>query len=240
MNSKKIFALTILFFSISMLFSQEVSQERMIRIPLWAQMDVYPGYFDENISEQEKNNNKSNSSDSEYSIPIKKIREISPFMLEGMLYGWEFSYTPYDKARGVQEYFEFKPVYQLPEEQISRIKYAKPFVKDSRLYAWIEFYRDEDQISVYKSWVSILNPRIKGIGYAKLSEGFEGIQKATQEALKEAVRSYERIKIKTKPKEIAGKVLMTTAPDIGISAGRYKVTLEFFMETDRIEEYKTF
>jgi len=33
---------------------------------------------------------------------------------------------------------------------------------------------------------------------------------------------------------------MREPPKIGIDAGRYKITLDFFMETDKIVEYKTF
>ena len=240
MNCKKISIGLLFFFSIAAVFSQEVSQERLVRIPLWAQIDVYPGYFDNDATDEEKSKNKGQPDDSEYSVPVRKIKEISPFMIEGMVYGWKFSYTPYDKIRGVEEEFEFEAVQNLSESQKSTIKYAKPWRDETNLYAWAEYKRDENQIALYKSWESIVNPKIRGVGYAKLSEGFDGIQKATQEALKEAVRNYERKKIKTKPKEISGTVLMVAPPQIGISSGRYKVTLEFFMETDRIIEYKIF
>ncbi len=240
MRFKRLFFFTLIFLLLNSIFSQDVSQERLVRILLWAQKDVYPGYFDEEISEKERANNVARAGDNEFSVPVRKIKEISPFMLEGMVYGWNFSYTPYDKARGVEEFFEFEPVQKFSSEQIGRISYENPWTDEANLFAWVEFRRDESQLSLYKSWTSIVNPRIRGTGYAKLSEGFDGIQKATGEALKEAVRNYERTKIKTKPKEISGTVLMTKEPQIGINSGRYKVTLEFFMEIDRIVEYRVF
>ncbi len=207
-------------------FSQDVSQERNVRFALWAQMDAYPG-----IEQAEEDS---------FALPVRKIKEISPLILSGMVYGWNFEYVPYDKARGVQEYFEFTPINELSEAEISSIKYAKPWVEDSNLYCWVEFRRSDAQIHLYKGWESILHPRIKGEGYAPLSEGFDGVKKACSEALKYAVRNYERKWIKSKPKEITGKVLMREPPKIGIDAGRYKITLDFFMETDKIVEYKTF
>lgn len=221
---KLIFALLMtIFLPIS---AQDVSQERMVRFALWASTEIYPG-----IEEPQKDT---------LSLPVKKIKEVSPFILSGMVYGWKFEYVPYDKARGVQEYFEFSPIRELNEAEIASIKYAKPWIEDSILNCWIEFRRSDAQIHIFKGWESVLHPRIQGVGYANLSEGFDGIQKACAESLKMAVRNYERKWIKTKPKEISGTVLIKEPPKIGIDAGRYKVTLDFFMQTDKIVEYKTF
>lgn len=208
------------------IFAQDVSQERMVRFALWAAMEAYPGV---------------DSTDSKgLAFPVKRIKEISPLILSGMVYGWKFEYVPYDKARGVAEFFEFTPVQKLTEAELEKVNYAKPWIEDSFLNCWVEYRRTDPQLHIYKGWQSILNPKIRGEGYAKLSEGFDGIQKACGEALKFAVRNYERKWIKSKPKEITGVVFMREPPKIGISAGRYKVTLDFFMETDRIIEYKTF
>ena len=198
----------------------------MVRFSLWASTESYPGVDEPNYEG--------------LSLPVRKIKEVSPFILSGMVYGWHFEYVPYDKARGVAEYFEFTPIQELNEAEVSAINYAKPWIKDSILNCWVEFRRSDAQIHIYKGWESVLHPRIKGEGYAKLSEGFEGIQKACGEAVKMAVRNYERKWIKTKPKEISGTVFMSEPPKIGVDAGRYKVTLDFFMETDKIIEYKTF
>ena len=208
------------------LFAQDVSQERMVRFALWASTEIYPG-----VEKPESD---------ALSMSVRKIKEITPFILSGMIYGWKFEYVPYDKARGVQEYFDFSPLRELNAEEIASIQYAKPWIKDSILNCWVEYHRSDSQIHIFKGWESILHPKIRGEGYAKLSKGFDGIQEACAEALKLAVRNYERKWIKSKPKEISGTVLMREPPKIGVDAGRYKVTLDFFMETDKIVEYKTF
>ncbi len=208
------------------LFSQDVSQERMVRFALWASTDAYPGI--------------ETAGKTELDLPAKKIGELAPFILAGMVYGWKFEYVPYDKARGVQEFFEFTPIQELNAEEIKSINYTKPWIEDSVLNCWVEYRRTDNQIHSYRGWQSVLHPKIRGEGYAKISEGFDGIQKACAEALKLAVRNYERKWIKTKPKEISGIVFMREPPKIGVDAGRYKVSLDFFMETDKIIEYKTF
>ena len=215
----------ILLVFVSLLFAQDVSQERMVRFALWASTESYPG-----VEQPEAG----------LSLPVRKIRQISPFILSGMVYGWRFDYVPYDKARGVQEIFETEIVRELDENEIKTIQYTKPWIEDSILNCWVEYRRTDAQLHIYKSWQSVMNVRIKGEGYAPLSEGFDGLKKACDEALKMAVRNYERKWIKTKPKEITGSVFMYEPPKIGVDAGRYKVTLDFFMQTDKIIEYRTF
>lgn len=218
--------LFLVFFQPQKAVSQVPSQDRIIRFHLWASTESFPGI--EAVP------------DNEIAFAVSKIKEISPFLTSGMVYGWNFDYTPSDKARNVKEYFEFTPIQELTQNEINSIHYAKPWIEDSKLNCWVEFIRSESQISYFKSWQLIQAVKINGKGRAKLSEGFEGIQKACGEAIKNAVRDYERKWIKNKPKEISGKVIMNQPPKIGIEAGHYVVTLDFFMESDRIIEYKTF
>lgn len=209
-------------------FAQDVSLENSVRFYMWASTEIYPGI------------EKPMAKDDITSVAVKKIRQTAPFILEGMVYGWNFGYTPYDKARKVQEIFDFSPIQAFTAEETASIRYEKSWIKDQRLNVWVEFDRSDSQKLRYNSWKSIKHPNIKGIGYAPLSEGFEGIQKACAEALKQAVREYERKHIKNKPKEVLGKALLSHPPLIGVNAGRYMVTLDFFMESDKIVEYKTF
>ncbi|MBQ1710736.1 MAG: hypothetical protein II032_06435, partial [Treponema sp.] len=70
-------------------WSQTPSLVRNIRIPLSAELDAYPELADAQDLEAEQ-----------YDYPIKSIREIAPFIITGMVYGWKFEYTPLDKGRG--------------------------------------------------------------------------------------------------------------------------------------------
>ena len=225
--------LTAVFLSLSS--AQKVYQDQQIRFALWAARDAYPGFFDDT-----KKQTPAATGKNIYAVPVQRIKEVTPFLLEGMIYGWQFDYTPYDKTRRVEEYFEFTPIQTLTDADKAQITYTKPWLQDDRLWCWVEFRRSPQMMHIFNSWQVITNPHIKGIGYARLTDGFEGIQKACGEALKNAVREYERKLIKNKPKEIMGRVMITEPPLIGIEAGRYVVTLDFFLETDRIVKYETF
>ena len=222
---KLIFALA---FTASSLFAQTPSVVRNIRLPLWAELDAYPGL---ELSADENSG--------QFDFPVSQMRRIAPFIISGMVYGWNFVYVPYDKARGVEEYLE---VTEIVSSDVIKggIKYTSPWISDNNLNCWVEYVRTDSQVQTYNLWKSIQNPVIGGIGYASVEKGFEGIEEAAREALKDAVRSYYRKVIKNKPKEITGSVLIRDFPTLGITSGRYVINLDFFLECGRIVEYSVY
>ena len=209
-------------------FSQTPDIIEHIRIPLWAELDAYPA-----LAEAQ------DGSAGIFDYSVSRLKTLAPFIIGGMVNGWNFSYTPSDKLRGVEEYVDFSPVQELGEAE-QRIAYTKPWIEEGKVYCWVDFTRTESMIRNYYLWASITNDAVHGTGYGKISDGFDGITDAVRNAIKDAVRAYFRTKIKNKPKEIRGRVLLRREPLIGIDAGRYKVQLDFFLETDKILPYTQF
>ena len=226
--SKIILVVLILLCQSVVLFAQTPSVVRNIRLPLWAELDAYPG-LEKSADENE----------GQFDFPIKQMRKIAPFIMSGMVYGWNFVYVPYDKARGVEEYLE---VTEIVSSDVIKggITYTSPWISDNNLNCWVEYTRTDSQIQNYNLWSSIQNPVIGGIGYASVEKGFEGIEEAAREALKDAIRNYYRKTIKNKPKEINGAVLIRNFPTLGISSGRYVINLDFFLECGKIIEYSVY
>ena len=209
-------------------FAQTPSVIRNIRLPLWAELDAYPGLelpVDENSPQ--------------YDFPISQMHKIAPFIINGMVYGWNFVYVPSDKARGVEEVLE---ITEIVSSDVIRdgITYTSPWISDNNLNCWVEYTRTDSQIQSYNLWASIQNPVIGGIGYGSIEKGFEGIEEAARESLKAAIRNYYRKTIKNKPKEITGSVLIRKFPTLGIDAGRYVINLDFFLECGKIIEYSVY
>ncbi|MCQ2573430.1 MAG: hypothetical protein MJ182_06010 [Treponema sp.] len=201
-----------------------------IRFHLWAQRDAYP----ESAEAQDLNSGA-------FDYPIKMMKETAPFLVNGMVYGWNFVYTPSDKARGVQEFFELTEI-QPQEKILKNIIYEYPWISEenNRLNCWVRFVRDEFQENSFKLWSSIQNPVINGRGYGDLTKGFEGIKDAVTDAVKDAVRQHYRNEIKNKPKEITGSVIIRKNPTLGIVSGKYVINLDFFLESGRIITYSVF
>lgn len=233
LQNRKIFFHTkfIILFSLMInfpLFSQTPSVVKNIRIPLWAELDAYPELeikLDEN--------------EGQYAYPKKEIKEVAPFLINGMVYGWTFSYTPSDKMRNVEEILEVTEIMDVSVIE-NQINYASAWIENNRLNYWCEYKRTEGQIQNYHLWNSIQNPMIHGRGYGQLSDGFEGIKNAAKEALKDAIRQHYRAQIKNKPKEITGSVLIRDLPTLGITSGRYVINLDFFLEYGKIIEYTVY
>ena len=208
-------------------FAQLPSFTEKIRIPLWAEIDVYPGLEEAKDLE-------------DYEYPVQEIKRIAPFIISGMVYGWKFVYVPYDKARGIEEYFE---ITEINAEAFTnnygpnKITYSSPWVDDTLLHCWCEYYRTKAEVQNYKAWASITYPVIRGRGYGSVKDGFEGIKAASVDSLKSAVREYYRGITKNKPRQISGSVLIKNEPILGIDAGRYAINLDFFLECDTIKGY---
>jgi len=225
---KLILILFILIFS-SALFAQTPSVIELIRLPVWAALDAYPE--SEEASKQR---------DNIYSYPVSQLKKTAPFILSGMVYGWNFVYVPYDKARGVEEYFEITEI-QSFEPFANQIEYTLPTIEDTtRLHCWCEYRRNTFQIQNYYLWSSIQHPVIKGRGYGNISDGFDGFTEAVKDAMKSAVREHYRKIEKNKPKEITGSVLIKDVPLTGVTSGRYVINLDFFLEYGRIIQYRSY
>ena len=247
--SKIIFILIFMTAMNSLLSAQTPSVIRNIRLPLWAELDAYPGLFpeksDEELAEEAeegeslKKNQIDEQKGGQFDFPIAQMHRIAPFIINGMVYGWNFVYVPYDKARGVEEYLEITEIV-LPDVIRGGIKYTSPWISDNNLNCWVEYTRTDSQVQNYNLWASIQNPVIGGIGYGSVEKGFEGIEEAVRESLKAAIRNYYRKTIKNKPKEINGAVLIRKFPTLGIDSGRYVINLDFFLECGKIIEYSVY
>lgn len=220
----------ILYFAIfvfcgAQMFSQVPSVMRHIRIPLWAEIDAYPG-----LSEA------GNLSGDVFDFPVKRMKQTAPFIIEGMVYGWNFTFTPSDKTRAVEEFFEIQPI-RSDKSYLQGVSYSSPWVSDGIMNVWVEFTRTDEMIQVYNLWSSINHSAVRGTGNGKISDGFDGITDAVENAVKNAVRTYFSSRVKNKPKEITGKVLVRREPELGIKSGFYVIQLDFFLETDKIIPY---
>lgn len=216
------------FISVTYCYGQTPSIIQHIRLPLWAELDAYPESPEAQSTDEDI-----------YAYPKTRIKQVAPFIISGMVYGWKFIYTPSDNARGVEEYFELTPIQELTPE-VEKITYVSPWLQDGRLNCWCEYTRTEAQIQNYYLWSSIQHPTIHGVGTGDIAKGFDGISEAAENALKQAVREHFRKTIKNKPKEIRGAVLIRELPTLGIKSGQYLINLDFFLECDRILEYKLY
>ena len=154
------------------------TQTGKIRVQIWSLLEQDPKLL-QNISEQENNSTKKElSKDFFYQYSVNEIKNLAPFVFEGIIHGWKFSYTPYDKTRQVNEYFEFSVDGPNISKNDKNISYKDPYFQDNKLFCWIEYLLTPAMLNKMNHSKSIVFKKISGKGKGKVSEGEEGIKKA--------------------------------------------------------------
>ncbi len=225
---KRFFA-TFLFLFFAFFCSAEIPDfKENIQIQIWSELDAFP-----ELKEAQ------NVESGVFDYSIQRLKDVAPFLVNGMVYGWNFTYTPSDKLRNVKEYFEVEPIGKINVEE-NRIVFENPWIQDNLVHIWVKYKRTPEEMFSYKAWNSINVKKAQGAGSASVKLGFEGITEAAKNAVRDGIRNFYRPIIKNKPKEITGKLIIRKEPQIGIIEGRYSVKLDFFLETDRIIKYTMF
>lgn len=202
---------------------QTEGAENLLRVEIWSLLETEPGREIE-------------SSDVFYEHSVNELKKLAPFILEGMIFGWDFTYTPSDNLRNVDESFECTPKSPFQRGD-PRLSFKDPRIENERFYVWLEYVRSPVMLAQRKAWDSVVYPKISGTGIGRLSEGTQGIIKAYEQALKQAVRSFAQGLEKNKPKEIQGSVLLIKTPRLYIDSGFYTADLDFFLQVGKIIPY---
>lgn len=233
--SKKFFFLFILI-SWAMVFSrgafaQVRPNQQNIKFPLWVLVDGVP-------SLEEKTDESVNGP---WALAAEKLRAVAPFVLTGMVYGWDFVYTPSDAKRKVDEFFSFEPVKEIFIGD-PLISFSEPTVDEhgAKLNVWVEYARTDLQYELRKHWDTVSFEKIQGEGSAYVWFGTDGLKDAYKEAVKNGVRAYAQKIEKNKPKEISGRVLLADKPLVGVQSGRYVVKVKLILNLQEVIHYTSF
>lgn len=202
-----------------------------IRIRLWAPFDEVPSL----------ENSASGKSGYNASDPLKHasdlLKETGNFVINAMVYGWNFSITPKDNTRGVKEYVEFTPIKETSVDTFD-ITWSNIVYEQDRITCWVEFDRTPLMMHTKAWWNSVNCPRIHGTGESVYTGKIDAIKQAFFDAAKNAVLNYVQKLEKNKPKEITGSLLLKTdTPGLRIDSGKYVSDLDFFLHVDKIVRY---
>ena len=209
--------------------SQVLATQRTLKFPVWVLIEPEPSRV-EKLDE---------SKDGALTFAITHMRTSVPFILEGMIYGWNFTYTPSDKMRNVEEYFDYTPISEIRLGD-KNLSFSQLKADESRFSCWVAYERTDQQYALRQHWNSVKFPKIAGSGSGSIRDGDAGIHDAYAEAIKKAVREYVQGFTKNKPKEISGTVLLENYPLLSVQSGRYVAKLELLVQISRIVPYSSF
>ncbi|HKK48573.1 MAG TPA: hypothetical protein VJ932_05720 [Alkalispirochaeta sp.] len=169
------------------------------------------------------------------------LRE-AQFVLSGMIYGWDFVYTPEYAARGVERFFELEPVGAIawgdPRLRLRDLRDSRN--RDSSIHGQIDFALSESDIRRLEAWRAMDTERSGGVGSAPLLEGLPGKFVAMEEAIHQAIRDYLRGTTFNRPREVVGSVVLDRPPRVRTVSGTYEAQVRVLIRIDEVVQYQVF
>jgi hypothetical protein len=153
-----------------------------------------------------------------------RILEEAAWVYSGLVWGFEFEYTPYDKTRGLAERFALKPLGSISPAQlrlvalpvaasgageIERYRYYVEYPLTSELSALVEGHSADP-------WKGS-----QGTGTADMNKGIKGRHAAYEDSLRLSVRSLLQGLEPNKPREVHGRVAFERLPSLALVDGFY-------------------
>lgn len=195
---------------------------RILRAPVWVYLEKVPG-----------------SDAEELPPPIENLRAVARFVMGGMVYGWKFTYTPSDRARGVNEEFTLAPIMEIDKVD-GRLTLDGITPKYPKLSCWAQYALDGSHARWNAYWDSVLFASSSGRGSGERKDETDGIRTAYTRALLSAVREHGRKLEKNKPKEIIGELLLRDEPRLFPDEGRFVADVDVLINIKEIVPYTAF
>jgi hypothetical protein len=142
----------------------------------------------------------------------QELLEEARLIFSGMIYGYTFTYIPLDKAHGVNELLEIKPVAEIAWGD-KNLKFVSGDFADNRLYGRFTYTLAGFQNARRESWQTL--------GEGKQYLGADGKKLSREQAVKAAGRNFLRPRLFNKPREIRGEIVFLESPQMNIDAGAY-------------------
>ncbi len=197
------------------------SQEALIRAPVWLYGEPVPGTAPDGTP------------------PVAQIRELSLFVLGGMVYGWKYEYFPGDRLRGVEEDFTLTPIGTIAADDPS-FSLTGLAAEYPRIVAWAQYEPNATTARWRRYWDSVTVKLGTGTGRGERVDGAKGIRDAYEAALLNAVRERARKLEKNKPKEVIGEVCLRGEPRLFADAGAFVAELRVLVTINEVVPWSVF
>jgi hypothetical protein len=168
-----------------------------------------------------------------------RIREEAAWVFGGMIWGFEFSYTPYDKTRSIPERFEILPIGSLPPDSLSFAAGARRSSMNE-LRSYVEYRPEVALVELMAGYAHDPWKGCQGIGKADMNLGLKGRRAAYEDGLRAALRSLLQGLEPNKPRLVRGRVILDRPPSMSIQGGYYTAQLRARAMIIEVLPYKIF
>jgi hypothetical protein len=168
-----------------------------------------------------------------------RILDEAAWVYGGMIWGFEFRYSPYDKTRAIAERFEIEPIGALKADALSFAAGARRGASDE-LRSFVEYSPGADLATLMGSYARDPWKGCQGIGKADMNLGLKGRRAAYEDGLRAAVRSLLQGLEPNKPRLVRGRVVFDRPPAMAIQGGYYTAQTRARVMVVEVLPYKIF
>jgi hypothetical protein len=168
-----------------------------------------------------------------------RILEEAAWVYGGMIWGFEFKYTPYDKTRAISERLELESLGTLRPEALSFVDGAGAKSVDE-LRAFVEYRPLPELVALMGSYSLDPWKGAQGIGRADMNLGLKGRRAAYEDGIRTAVRAFLQGLEPNKPRLARGRVVLDRPPTMSIQGGYYTAQLRARVMVLEVLPYKVF
>jgi hypothetical protein len=168
-----------------------------------------------------------------------RILAEAAWVFGGMIWGFEFSYTPYDRTRALEERFDIAPIETLPADAPTLAPGALANISNE--FHSIAQYRPEAAlVSLMEGYASEPWKGAQGVGKADMDRGVKGRREAYKDGLRTAVRSLLQGLEPNKPRLVRGRAVFDAPPTLAIIDGYYTAQVRARIMVIEVIPYKVY
>jgi cation diffusion facilitator CzcD-associated flavoprotein CzcO len=162
-----------------------------------------------------------------------------------MIYGWSFHYDIGEKARGIREEFELRPVGTIPWGDPG-LRATDARVDRMQFRLWTDYRLSETQRRRLAVWRTGAIRSAQAIGIGPLggpveTDGWLAIRReALEDAARAAVRAALRGSERNRPKEAEGFISLAAFPAYFMDGGHWAASGRFRVEITRIVPFAAY
>ncbi|MDR1901189.1 MAG: hypothetical protein LBQ88_02750 [Treponema sp.] len=175
----------------------------------------------------------------------RRALEESAAYFSAMIYGWSFSYDIGERARGIEENFELKPLGSIPFGDPSLVP-TEVELRGIYFHLWSDYRLKDSQKRRMMLWRSGTVKTIQGLGSSALGppkgddDWFTFKRTALEDAARSAIRAALRSNERNRPKQAHGFISLAQFPLYGLAHGGLAVSARFLLELTEIVPFAAY
>ncbi|MDF1568092.1 MAG: hypothetical protein P1P77_08735 [Spirochaetaceae bacterium] len=166
---------------------------------------------------------------------LELLLEDARWAISGMIYGFDVTWTPSARNRGVDEILLVEPVASIPRGD-PKFHTVATHEENGFLFITFEYRPDAVQQRRLDGWAGQAFPAASGAGNAPVM-GWESRRDAMNAAIRNTLREWLRAREYNRPREIQGRVAFLNIPKTSMSAGSIRAVVSLRMDLKNVSHY---